>query len=215
MNYQAAIFDLDGVLVDTAKYHYLAWKSLAEQLGLSFTQANNERLKGVSRMASLEILLEVGGLKSRFTDEQKQQMAERKNAIYVDYISKIDDSELLDGTLQVLSSLRSRHVLIALGSASKNAPLILKNTGIASCFDSIVDGNSVTKAKPDPEVFELGARRLGVDPHLCAVFEDSQAGLLAAKSAGMLAIGIGESTNLPAADVVFRNLMRFPVDQYF
>ncbi|MFD0870442.1 Putative beta-phosphoglucomutase [Chlamydia abortus] len=215
MKYQCALFDLDGVLVDTAKYHYLAWKELADQLGFDFTLQHNERLKGVSRMASLDILLEIGQMQDRFTEAEKEKLASEKNDRYVAYIHKMDASELLDGALELLHELRQRGIQIALGSASKNAPLILDRTGISSYFDAIVDGNSVSKAKPDPEVFKLGADKLNVPYRACAVFEDSQAGLEAAKAAEMLAIGIGEAGNLTQADIVYRNLKEIEVDKYF
>jgi len=215
MSSRCAIFDLDGVLVDTAKYHYLAWKELAGQLGFDFSPVQNERLKGVSRMTSLNILLEIGGMQDQFTDEEKERMAAEKNIRYVGYISKMDSSELLEGALELLCELRKRGVKIALGSASKNSPLILKNVGVASLFDVIVDGNSVSNAKPNPEVFTLGADQLHIPYRDCLVFEDSEAGLEAAKHVGMLAIGIGDRKNLPSADVVYLHLKEFEIDTYF
>ncbi|UQZ83908.1 Beta-phosphoglucomutase [Paenibacillus konkukensis] len=215
MKYQCAIFDLDGVLVDTAKYHYLAWKELADQLGFTFTEEHNERLKGVSRMDSLDILLEVGQMKDRFTVSEKEEMATEKNARYTAYISKMDPSQLLAGALELLRELKQMGIKIALGSASKNAPMILDRTGISSYFDVVIDGNSVSKAKPDPEVFMLGADGLNLPYNVCIVFEDSAAGLEAAKSAGMLAVGIGEERNLTCADVVYSSLEKIEIDKYF
>jgi beta-phosphoglucomutase len=215
MSYRCAIFDLDGVLVDTAKYHYLAWKELADQLGFHFSTEQNERLKGVSRMTSLKILLEIGGMQNRFSDEEKESMAARKNTRYVEYISKMDSSELLGGALELLQTLKNRGVKIVLGSASRNSQLILKNVGITSFFDVIIDGNSVTNAKPDPEVFTLGVNRLYIPYADCLVFEDSEAGIQAAKHADMFAVGIGDRKNLPFADVVYQNLKQFEVDKYF
>lgn len=215
MKYKCAIFDLDGVLVDTAKYHFLAWKELAGKLGFEFTIEDNERLKGVSRMTSLDILLEVGHMQDQFSPEEKEQMATEKNERYVEYISRLDETEILEGVLELLRDLKERGVKIALGSASKNAPLILKNVGLEPYFDVVIDGNSVSKAKPDPEVFTLGANRLGVSHGDCAVFEDSQAGLEAAKIAGMLAIGVGREEDLTDADVVYRSLKDFDVGRYF
>lgn len=212
---RCAIFDLDGVLVDTAKYHYLAWRELAAKLGFAFSPQQNERLKGVSRMDSLNILLEVGGMRERFTAEEKEKMAQEKNARYVAYISKMDSSELLDGAETLLRRLRKQGIKTALGSASKNSPLILQKVGIASLFDVIVDGNDVSHAKPDPEVFTLGADRLQIPYAVCAVFEDSEAGLQAAKRVGMAAIGIGERKNLPSADAVYQDLTQFPAERYF
>lgn len=215
MKHLAALFDLDGVLVDTARYHYLAWKELAEGLGFTFTEAHNERLKGVSRMASLEILLEVGGLSGRFSSAEKDEMAARKNQRYVDLISSMDPSEILPGVLELLQELRSRGVKTALGSASKNAPSILTRVGLEPWFDAVVDGNAVAKAKPDPEVFLLGARRLGIAPRDCVVFEDAEAGLQAAKAGGMTALGLGRRQDLPSADEVFPNLVGFDPGRYF
>ena len=195
---KGAIFDLDGVIVDTAKYHYLAWKELAERLGFFFSEEHNERLKGVSRMRSLEILLEVGGITA--TEDEKLQMAEEKNKRYVEMLSSLDKSELLDGAEEYLKKLKSEGVLISLGSASKNAPFILGKLGIYDLFDAIVDGNNVSKAKPDPEVFLKGAEMLGLDPADCTVFEDSQAGIEAASAAGCSVIAIDKGGILKDAD---------------
>lgn len=215
MNYKCAIFDLDGVLVDTAKYHYLAWKELADELGFQFTKVDNERLKGVSRMTSLHILLEVGQMEEAFTDEEKQEMADRKNKRYVEFISKIDASEVLEGVFPVLEQLKERLIKITLGSASKNAGLILEKTGLKSYFDVIIDGNDVEKVKPDPEVFTRSADALHIPYEKCVVFEDSQAGIAAAKCAQMMAVGIGEREHLPEADVVYKSVAQFEMDKYF
>lgn len=215
MNYKCAIFDLDGVLVDTAKYHYLAWKELADELGFQFTKVDNERLKGVSRMTSLHILLEVGQMEEAFTDKEKQEMADRKNKRYVEFISKIDASEVLDGVFPLLEQLKERLIKITLGSASKNAGLILEKTGLKSYFDVIIDGNDVEKVKPDPEVFTRSADALHIPYEKCVVFEDSQAGIAAAKRAQMMAVGIGEREHLPEADVVYQSVARFEMDKYF
>lgn len=195
---KGAIFDLDGVIVDTAKYHYLAWKELAKRLGFDFKESDNERLKGVSRMRSLEILLEVGGITA--DEEEKQKMAEEKNNRYVEMLQNLDKSELLEGAEEYLSKLKSEGVLISLGSASKNAPLILDKLGITDLFDAIVDGNSVSKAKPDPEVFLKGAEMLGLSPSDCVVFEDSQAGIEAARNAGCGVIAVDKGGVLYDAD---------------
>lgn len=193
---KGAIFDLDGVIVDTAKYHYLAWKELAKELGFDFKESDNERLKGVSRMRSLEILLEVGGI-TGLTDKEKENLATKKNTRYVEMLQNLNKSELLEGAEDYLKKLKSEGVLISLGSASKNAPLILEKLGITELFDAIVDGNSVSKAKPDPEVFLKGAEMLGLNPKDCVVFEDSQAGIEAARAAGcgVIAIDKGEILN--------------------
>ncbi|ANS76951.1 beta-phosphoglucomutase [Paenibacillus yonginensis] len=197
---KGAIFDLDGVIVDTAKYHFLAWRELAAQLGFEFTEQDNERLKGVSRMESLRILLEVGGLE--LPEEQQQKLAESKNAKYVEYISKLEQSELLPGVREYLTGLREQGVKIALGSASKNAAFILERLGIAGLFDAVVDGTKVSKAKPDPEVFLTACRELGLAPQECVVFEDAAAGVAAAKAAGTGIVGIGRPEVLGEADWV-------------
>lgn len=210
MGIGAALFDLDGVIVDTAKYHYLAWKRLAGELGSEFTEKDNERLKGVSRMRSLEILLEVGGLSGKFSESEMQEMAARKNAWYVEYISKMDESEILKGTIECLKGFRALGVKTALGSASKNAMLILNNLKLTPYFDAIIDGTKTSKAKPDPEVFLLGAQALGVKPENCVVFEDAQAGIEAAKSGGMKAVAVGKPEDLTGYDKIVRGL--FEVD---
>lgn len=204
---QLAIFDLDGVICDTAKYHYLAWKRLAQELGFDFTEKDNERLKGVSRMRSLEILLEVGGLEK--TEEEKAELAEKKNTWYVEYILQMDSSELLPGVLDFLEELKENEVKLALGSASKNARTILQRLGITPLFDAIVDGNLVTKAKPDPEVFTLGAELLGIPPENAVVFEDAQAGIEAALAAGMKVIGVGDPKVLKHAQHVITGFASF------
>lgn len=206
MSIKAALFDLDGVIVDTAKYHYLAWKRLAQELGFDFTEKDNERLKGVSRMRSLEILLEIGGLSGRFSEGEMVEMAARKNEWYVSYISGMDESEILDGAVECLKGFRNLGVKTALGSSSKNAMLILNNLRLTSYFDAIVDGTMVSKVKPDPEVFLLGAKELCTEPEYCVVFEDAQAGLDAAKKAGMKAVAIGKPENLRGYDRIFRGL---------
>lgn len=201
---KAAIFDLDGVIVDTAKYHYLAWKRLAEELGFELTEINNEKLKGVSRMRSLEILLEIG--RFNFDDEKKLTLSEKKNRWYVEYINNINETEILKGAREYIVQLRKQGIKIALGSASKNAGTILRNLKISDLFDAIVDGNLVTRAKPDPEIFLLCARKLGRTPEDCVVFEDSEAGIEAAQRAKMITVGIGESQYLKNADVVVKGL---------
>ena len=211
-NYKLAIFDLDGVIVDTAKYHYIAWKELADKLGFEFTHEHNERLKGVSRVRSLEILLEVGGMENRFTDEEKEKMATEKNKRYVEYISKLRKDEILPGSRELLMELRKKGVKTGLGSASKNARQILDSLEITDLFDVIIDGTNTSKAKPDPEVFELGAKVLGIDPADCIVFEDAQAGIEAAIKAGMTAIGVGSAENLKGASLYVKDLEEYRVN---
>jgi beta-phosphoglucomutase len=206
---RAAIFDLDGVIVDTAKYHYLAWKRLANELGFDFTETDNERLKGVSRTRSLEILLEIGGL--NFDDAAKAQFAEKKNNWYVDSIKHMDASEILPGAREYLQFIRGRKIKTALGSASKNTPLILERLGISSLFDAVVDGNRVSKAKPDPEVFLCAAAELEILPMDCVVFEDAEAGIEAAHRAGISAVGIGKASALKEAEIIIPGLFALPI----
>ncbi len=197
------IFDLDGVIVDTAKYHYLAWKNLANELGFEFTKEQNELFKGVSRKRCLEILLEIGKIEA--TQEQFDTWMVEKNEDYLKYIEKMDESEILPDVRKVLEFLKNSGVAIALGSASKNARPILEKVSLLSYFQDIVDGNNVTKAKPDPEVFLIAANQLGVKPENCIVFEDAQAGLQAANAAGMVSIGIGNAKILSEADYNFND----------
>ncbi|GIP54133.1 beta-phosphoglucomutase [Paenibacillus vini] len=201
---KGAIFDLDGVIVDTAKYHYLAWRSLAKRLGFEFTEEDNERLKGVSRMESLQILLEVGGVEAN--EAERLEMADAKNKEYVDYISRLEPSEILPGAREYLLQLRSRGVKVALGSASKNAEFILNRLGIAELFDAVIDGTKVSKAKPDPEVFLAASAALGLEPSACVVFEDAAAGVQAGKAAGSKVVGIGSADILAEADRVINGL---------
>lgn len=203
MNKSAVIFDLDGVIVDTAKYHYLAWRKLANKLGFDFTEEQNELLKGVSRVKSLEILLEIGGVS--LSDSKKEQYMFEKNENYLSYITKMDQSELLPNMKSILEHLKNKGVSIALGSASKNAKLILDTTDITSYFDAIVDGNKVSAAKPDPEVFLLAAKLLNKNPDECIVVEDAQAGIQAANDAKMMSIGIGDKEILKEASYVFES----------
>lgn len=212
METKACLFDLDGVIVDTAKYHYQAWRSLARRLGFDFSPAHNERLKGVSRMASLEILLEVGGI-SGVSDADKQRMADEKNAEYVSLISRMTPDEVLPGAEDFLRSLRAAGIRTALGSASKNAMTILDRLQLTPLFDAIVDGTKVAKAKPDPEVFLRGAEALGVAPAECVVFEDAEAGIEAAIAGGMRCVGIGSPDILGRANLVVPGLSAMTLDR--
>lgn len=197
------IFDLDGVIVDTAKYHYLAWHKLAKELGFEFTKEQNELFKGVSRKRCLEILLDIGNITA--TQEQFDTWMVEKNVDYLAYIEKMDASEILPDVPRVLEYLKKKNVPIALGSASKNARPILEKVDLLPYFDSIVDGNSVTKAKPDPEVFLIAASNLGLTASSCVVFEDAVAGIQAANAANMISIGIGEDTILNEANYNFKD----------
>jgi len=204
MHTAACIFDLDGVIVDTARYHFLAWKRLTDQLGIHFTEEDNERLKGVSRMASLEIILGIGNRKA--DERQKQEYATLKNNWYIDYISKMTPDEVLPGCLSFIWELRNANIRVAIGSASKNTPMILERVGIRELFDAIADGNNVTEAKPNPEVFIKAAEMVGIKPGKCVVFEDAVAGVQAALNAGMMCIGVGSSKILKKAHFVVHGL---------
>lgn len=204
MQITACIFDLDGVIVDTARYHFLAWKRLTDQLGILFTEEDNERLKGVSRMASLEIILEIGN--RRLDENRKQEYATLKNNWYIEYIKKMTPDEILPGCLPFIKELRNANFRIAIGSASKNTPMILERVGIQGLFDAVADGNIISKAKPDPEVFLKAAEMIGVKPGNCIVFEDAVAGVQAALNAGMLCIGIGSPKILTEAHFVVSGL---------
>jgi beta-phosphoglucomutase len=201
---QAGLFDLDGVIVDTAKFHYLAWRELANGLGFDITEEQNEHLKGISRMESLERILAMGG--ATLPDDEKLRLATIKNARYVEMVKQMPASEILPGAKDYLLQLRERGVKIALGSASKNAELILENLGIRALFDAVIDGNKAMKSKPDPQVFLLGAQAVGIAPSDCVVYEDAAAGIEAANAGGMYAVGIGRAENLPRADLVVPGL---------
>ncbi|WP_273568192.1 beta-phosphoglucomutase [Maribacter halichondriae] len=210
MKKTGVIFDLDGVIVDTAKYHYLAWKNLADELGIEFTEQDNERFKGVSRKRCLEILLEMGSIEA--SQEQIDTWLKEKNEDYLSYITKMDESEILPDVPKVLKYLRENKIPMALGSASKNARPILEKVNLLSYFETLVDGNSVTKAKPDPEVFLIAAENLGVPPENCVVFEDALAGIEAANNAGMTSIGIGEPSVLTEAKFNFIDFTEINLD---
>ncbi|NAS31356.1 beta-phosphoglucomutase [Flavobacteriaceae bacterium R38] len=205
------IFDLDGVIVDTARFHFLAWKKTAYELGHELTQAQNEKLKGVSRVDSLKKILEWAGIE--ISEERFNTFLEEKNKDYLEYVNKMTSDDILPGVFDFISKIRKQKYPVALGSASKNAPRILEKVGLMQMFDTIVDGNSVTKAKPDPEVFLVGAENLGVDPENCIVFEDSEAGIEAANKAGMTSIGLGDKEILGHADYVFNSFKE--IDAYF
>lgn len=209
---EACIFDLDGVIVDTAKYHYLAWRKLAEELGFQFTEEQNERLKGVSRMESLDILLKLGQVK--VSSEEKFRLAERKNSYYFEYISNMKSNEILPGAEEFLKIVRNKGIKTALGSVSKNACTILDKLSLNDYFDVIIDGNKVTHAKPNPEVFLLGAKGLNVDPKNCVVFEDAKVGIEAAINAGMYSIGIGNSKILSSANFVINSLEEMKLERF-
>lgn len=194
------IFDLDGVLVDTAKYHYLAWRKLASEFGFDLTPETNEMLKGVSRMKSLEIILGKAGFTT--SEQEMASMAEKKNLWYLEHINRMKPSEVLPNVRPFVRQARARLIKTAVGSASKNTPTILERTGLAQLFDAVVDGNVTTEAKPDPEVFLKAADALEIPASACVVFEDAASGVDAGRRAGMHVVGIGEPRSLKDADLV-------------
>lgn len=207
----ACIFDLDGVVVDTAKYHFQAWKRLGKELNFDFTEEDNERLKGVSRMDSLNILLEIGNVE--LSEADKLAYADKKNSWYKEFVMKMTPDEILPGVLDFFEELKNAGYKIALGSASKNAVSILEKLNIIDWFDVIIDGTKTKKAKPDPQVFLLGAEGLNITPAECVVFEDAEAGVEAALNAGMYCIGIGSPTNLGKAHKVMPGLLNMNIEK--
>lgn len=208
---KACLFDLDGVLVDTARYHFIAWKRLSESLGVPFTEHDNEQLKGVSRVESLEYILRKGKLHA--DDEHKQQWMDTKNKWYLELVSTMHPDELLPNVRNFLKELKDAGYLIGLGSSSKNAQMILDKTGITPFFDTVVDGRHTTHSKPHPEVFVKGAHNLGVLPSETVVFEDALSGIDAALSGGFYAIGLGQPEVLKKAHWVIPSLQTFNLSQ--
>ena len=202
------LFDLDGVLVDTAQYHFLAWQRMAAELGIHFGEAENEQLKGVSRAESLNRILAWGG--KSLSDAEKQHWMTLKNDWYLELVRGMPADDYLPGAHEFLRASRAAGIKVALGSASKNAPLILERLGWIPLFDALVDGNVVTASKPDPEVFLEGARRLGLKPEECVVFEDSEAGVEAARRGGMMVVGIGHGLD---ADLLVSGLDQLTPEQ--
>lgn len=202
---QAFLFDLDGVIVDTAHFHYQAWRRLAnEKLGFDISEEFNESLKGVSRTESLDRILAEGGVS--LDDTTKETYATLKNQWYVELVNQMTPDDILPGIQQFLKETRAAGIKIGLGSVSKNARPILEHIGIVDAFDVIIDGTKISKGKPDPEVFLKGAEELGVSPAECVVFEDAVAGIESGKRAGMKTVGIGQSDVLKEADIVLANL---------
>ena len=200
MVFKACIFDLNGVIVDTAAHHFVAWSRLAEELGVPFSHEDNEQLKGVSRVDSLEYLLNKGGL--MLDPATKLKLMDRKNAHYLELARNTEPADALPGVRSLLIELRSQGIKVALGSSSKNATMILERLDLLEAFDTLVDGNHITLSKPDPEVFLMGAKALGIHPAECLVFEDAQAGIDAALAGGFPVVGIGQVSELSRAKVV-------------
>jgi beta-phosphoglucomutase len=207
---RGVLFDLDGVLVSTDEQHYLAWKKIADAEGIPFDRHINHRLRGVSRMDSLNIILEKA--KRSYSPQEKEKLAAQKNDFYRQSLQQLTPASLLPGAAEMLAQLRRRGIKSAIGSVSKNTPLILERTGLAGKVDAVVDGNDITRSKPDPEVFLVGAQRLGLKPVECLVVEDAPAGIEAARRAGMAFLGIGSPANLPGVKNLAKNLADITVD---
>lgn len=191
MRYKGIIFDLDGVICSTDEYHYLAWKALADQLGIGFDRQINNRLRGVSRMESLEIVLEKSD--KAYTDAEKAQFAEIKNALYRELLGQMTEADLSDEVRDTLNALRGKGSKLAIGSSSKNTPFILERIGLSGYFDAVSDGNNITRSKPDPEVFLKAAQMLGLPPAECLVVEDAHAGVEAAVNGGFDCAAMGDA----------------------
>ena len=201
-----ALFDLDGVIVDTANYHFLAWKKIASNFGFELSKENNEKLKGVSRTKCLNIILELSNFD--LNENLFNYYLKKKNEIYLDYIKNINSENILPGILKTLNYLKEKNIMIGIGSASKNARFIIEKLKIGPFFDVIVDGNQIVNSKPDPEVFLKGSKALGVLPENCVVFEDSDSGIQAAKAAKMTAIAIGTPDKFSNYDFCFTNFLK-------
>lgn len=208
---KAFLFDLDGVLVDTAHYHYLAWKQVCDSLCIEFNKHDNEKLKGIDRRNSLRILLKLGDME--LSSEEFEGWLKKKNEIYMVMIEELGPKDLFKGVLPLFKALKEKNIKIGLGSASKNAKLILNKLEISDYFDAIVDGNMVTQGKPDPQVFLLNADMLGVDVNNCTVLEDSEAGVDAAITANMKVIGIGNDPSIQHADLVYKDIENIELDK--
>lgn len=204
MRKKGIIFDLDGVICFTDRFHYLAWKALADREGIFFDEAINNRLRGISRMESLDIILEKA--ERHYSDEEKHKLSEDKNQLYRQHLKGMTEKDLSEETLNTLKELRNRGYLLAIGSSSKNTPLILEKVGLSSFFDAVSDGNNITKTKPDPEVFLKAAEFLHLEPSECTVIEDAESGVLAAHAAGMKAVAVGAAANNNAGDWNIHNI---------
>ena len=213
MTTKACLFDLDGVIVDTAVYHFQAWRRLANELGFDFTEHQNEQLKGISRMESLELILKWGNV--TLSEEEKIEWATRKNAWYLELVMKMTPNEVLKGVPEFLKALKANGIKIALGSASKNSRLILEKIKMIEYFDVVIDGNNITKGKPDPQVFLMGAEATNCEPADCVVFEDALAGVQAGKAGGMKVIGVGDTQILHEADFVIKGFEEMTIDRLF
>lgn len=204
MRYKAVIFDLDGIICHTDKYHYLAWKKIADELGVHFDEVINSRLRGISRMESLEILLE--SYDGELSPEEKNSLAEKKNELYLNYLKEMSPEDLSDEVKDTLDQIKAKGIKVAIGSSSKNAKFILKQIGLEGYFDAVSDGNNISRSKPDPEVFLKASEYLGVEPQMCLVVEDAKSGIEAALAANMDCAALGDGTKYNLAKY---NLNRF------
>jgi beta-phosphoglucomutase len=211
MPIKGVIFDLDGVIVSTDEYHFQGWKRLADEEGIEFTREDNMRLRGVSRMQSLDFLLEKATRK--YTDEEKQEMAARKNGYYREFLQDITPDDILPGAMDIMDELKRRGIKVAVGSSSKNTPRILQRIGLENYFDAVSDGNNITKSKPDPEVFLIAAERLSLAPEVCLVVEDAKAGIEAALAGNMKAMGVGAAQDDGRAHLLTKDMSSVTVDQ--
>ena len=213
MKTKALIFDLDGVIVDTAKFHFMAWKELSGELGLFFDEAVNERLKGVSRMKSFEIILEVNGALDRFTEAEKEELIKKKNDLYVSFVKTLTPDDMLPGISEFIDRAKAAGIKTAVASVSKNAPLVLDCLGAAGKFDYVADAAKVGRSKPAPDIFLVCAEALGVDPSDCIGIEDAQAGIEAIKAAGMFAVGINVAVTSVEPDVHLKSTSELDFDR--
>jgi len=211
MSIKAVIFDLDGVIVSTDDYHYRAWKVMADEEGIYFDKTINERLRGVSRMESLEIILEKAD--KEYTNEEKVQMAEKKNSLYRELLNELTPNDILPGVMNVLEDLKAKNIKIAIGSSSKNTPMILGKIGLKDYFDAVADGNDIKNSKPDPEVFLLAARKIGMEAKECLVVEDADAGVEAALAGNMKVLAVGYASINPKADYKFKDLSLVDINE--
>jgi beta-phosphoglucomutase len=209
---KVVIFDLDGVIVSTDEFHYQAWKRLSDKEGIYFDREINQRLRGISRMQSLEIILEKS--KRHYSDAEKEELADEKNRYYRESLNYLSPSDILPGVLSVLKVLKEKGIKTAIGSSSKNAQTILKKIKLDSYFDVVIDGNNITRSKPDPEVFLLAAKGLGADPSVCIVVEDAEAGIEAAISAGMIPVGVGSAAHSKKAKYTAADLSLLAAEEF-
>jgi beta-phosphoglucomutase len=208
---KAFLFDLDGVIVETAGFHYQAWRQMANDLGFDISEEFNETLKGVSRMESLDLILKHGGVE--LSEDKKIELAAKKNNYYLQLVSKMSPNDILPGVLDFFKQIKQTDIKIGLGSVSKNAKMILESIGLVNDFDAIIDGTKISKGKPDPEVFLKGASELGFQANECIVFEDAVAGVEAGKNAGMKVVGIGKAEVLTKADIVLEGFEGLKLDE--